>query len=384
MYMTSPRRDKHHSGGRWRDEPATHHQRGHEPELFVSLAGHKMTVVAADAVYTKPFETTVVLLGPGQTTDVLVTAHAAPGRYYLGARVYAFAQGVPFDNTTATAIFQYKDAAGCPPTGAVAVAGAGAKTGNPGRAGPAPMFPMLPANNDTNTATGFSNLIRSLRPVKVPGPVTQEVFTTIGFGLFNCRPGLFCQGPNNTRFGASMNNVSFQLPTPSPCCRRTTTASPASSLRTSCSPAGGLRLHLAERPPARSGSLSRGRGCTASSTAPWCRLCSRTRASSRRRSTPCTSTATTSTCSPQASATTTPGGRGRSTWSTRPAGTPSACLSAAGPSRFLADNPGVWLVHCHIDAHLTGGLAMALVVEDGKTELQTTMPPPVDLPICGL
>ncbi|KAG8073867.1 hypothetical protein GUJ93_ZPchr0006g42848 [Zizania palustris] len=45
-------------------------------ELFVSLAGHKMTVVAADAMYTKPFETTVVLVGPGQTTDVLVTANA--------------------------------------------------------------------------------------------------------------------------------------------------------------------------------------------------------------------------------------------------------------------------------------------------------------------
>ncbi|KAB8091399.1 hypothetical protein EE612_016864 [Oryza sativa] len=102
-------------------------------ELFVSLAGHKMTVVAADAMYTKPFETTVVLLGPGQTTDVLITAHAAPGRYYLAARAYASAQGVPFDNTTATAIFQYKGGAGCPTTaggagaaGAVAGAGVGA------------------------------------------------------------------------------------------------------------------------------------------------------------------------------------------------------------------------------------------------------------------
>ncbi|EMS63105.1 Laccase-3 [Triticum urartu] len=135
-------------------------------ELFVSLAGHKMTVVAADAMYTKPFETTVVLLGPGQTTDVLVTAHAAPGRYYLGARVYASARGVPVDNTTATAIFQYKKAA----------AGAGAG---------APMFPaMLPANNDTKTATAFSNSIRSPRPVKVPGPVTQEELEKI-LGLLN-------------------------------------------------------------------------------------------------------------------------------------------------------------------------------------------------------
>jgi laccase len=41
-------------------------------------------------------------------------------------------------------------------------------------------------------------------------------------------------------------------------------------------------------------------------------------------------------------------------------------------------------VHCHIDAHLTGGLAMALLVEDGKTELEVTIPPPYDLPVCAL
>ncbi|EEC75054.1 hypothetical protein OsI_11166 [Oryza sativa Indica Group] len=137
-------------------------------ELFVSLAGHKMTVVAADAMYTKPFETTVVLLGPGQTTDVLVTAHAAPGRYYLAARAYASAQGVPFDNTTATAIFQYKGGAGCPTTaggagaaGAVAGAGVGA-----GAAGGAGAVAGTGAGAGTfNGSLGRSNLIVQ---VKVP------------------------------------------------------------------------------------------------------------------------------------------------------------------------------------------------------------------------
>jgi laccase len=41
-------------------------------------------------------------------------------------------------------------------------------------------------------------------------------------------------------------------------------------------------------------------------------------------------------------------------------------------------------VHCHIDAHLTGGLAMALLVEDGESELEATVAPPLDLPICVL
>ncbi|PWA76950.1 laccase [Artemisia annua] len=34
----------------------------------------------------------------------------------------------------------------------------------------------------------------------------------MGFGFFNCTPGTKCQGPNNTWFGASMNNVSSVLP----------------------------------------------------------------------------------------------------------------------------------------------------------------------------
>ncbi|RLN15107.1 hypothetical protein BBJ28_00013063 [Nothophytophthora sp. Chile5] len=36
--------------------------------------------------------------------------------------------------------------------------------------------------------------------------------------------------------------------------------------------------------------------------------------------------------------------------------------------RFTADNPGVWIVHCHIDWHLDAGLAMILV--EGEDELQ--------------
>jgi hypothetical protein len=34
------------------------------------LAGHTMTVVAADASYTKPYSTSVLFIAPGQTTDV--------------------------------------------------------------------------------------------------------------------------------------------------------------------------------------------------------------------------------------------------------------------------------------------------------------------------
>ncbi|KAF0902254.1 hypothetical protein E2562_014488 [Oryza meyeriana var. granulata] len=371
-------------------------------ELFVSLAGHKMTVVAADAMYTKPFETTVLLLGPGQTTDVLVTAHAAPGRYYLAARAYASARGVPFDNTTATAIFQYKGGAGCPTTagtGAGAGAGAGANTfngqvgrsrsssgGHPGRAGPAPMLPFLPAFNDTNTATAFSNSIRSPAPVKVPGPVTQEVFTTVGFGLFNCMPGPFCQGPNNTRFGASMNNVSFQLPNTVSLLQAhyhhipgvfTDDFPPLPPVffdftsqnvpRALWQPVKGTKLYRVKY-GAVVQIVFQDTGIFAAEEHPmhihgyhFYVL-----ATGFGNYDPVRDAHKFNLVDPP---------------SRNTIGVPVGGWAVV---RFVADNPGVWLVHCHIDAHLTGGLAMALLVEDGEAELEATMAPPLDLPLCVL
>ena len=43
---------------------------------------------------------------------------------------------------------------------------------------------------------------------------------------------------------------------------------------------------------------------------------------------------------------------------------------------FKADNPGSWLVHCHIASHASGGLAMQ-VLEDRK-EAATKWPPSSD------
>ncbi|KAK3119557.1 hypothetical protein QOZ80_9AG0672170 [Eleusine coracana subsp. coracana] len=103
-------------------------------ELFVSLVGHTMTVVGADASYTKPYSTSVLMIAPGQTTDVLVTFDQPPGRYYLAARAYASAQGVPFDNTTTTAIFDY---------------GASSSSSSSNNS---PAMPTLPAYNDTAAA----------------------------------------------------------------------------------------------------------------------------------------------------------------------------------------------------------------------------------------
>lgn len=166
--------------------------------LFFTVANHQLTVVGADASYLKPFTTKVIMLGPGQTTDVLITGDQPPSRYYMAARAYQSAQNAGFDNTTTTAILQYKTAP-CPPKGSSIK----------------PIMPSLPAYNDTNTVTSFSTSLKSPRKVDVPTELDESLFFTLGLGLNNC-PNNFgpsqCQGPNGTRFTASMNNVSFVLP----------------------------------------------------------------------------------------------------------------------------------------------------------------------------
>ena len=42
--------------------------------------------------------------------------------------------------------------------------------------------------------------------------------------------------------------------------------------------------------------------------------------------------------------------------------------------RFVADNPGVWLFHCHIDWHLAQGLAMVLIEAPLVLQETTTIP----------
>jgi len=56
--------------------------------LFFKVANHRFTVVGADAAYTTPYETDVVVIAPGQTVDALMVASAAVGRYYMAASPY--------------------------------------------------------------------------------------------------------------------------------------------------------------------------------------------------------------------------------------------------------------------------------------------------------
>ncbi|KAH9311401.1 hypothetical protein KI387_026436, partial [Taxus chinensis] len=186
--------------------------------LFFSIASHDMTVVGVDASYTKPYETNVLMLGPGQTTDVIVTFNMSGAqRYYIAARAYASGQGAPFDNTTATAIVEY-ERVGSSSCSLYPYFPFFNDTHCATELETAPAMPNLPLYNDTQSATKFAEGIRSLassdHPVRVPQMVDENLFYTVGLGVINC-PGNSCGGPNGTRFTASVNNHSFVLPSSS-------------------------------------------------------------------------------------------------------------------------------------------------------------------------
>ncbi|GKU90748.1 hypothetical protein SLEP1_g4702 [Rubroshorea leprosula] len=57
-------------------------------EMFFAIAGHNLTIVSTDAAYLKPFVSSHVVIGPGQTMDVPFTANQSFGHYYMAARRY--------------------------------------------------------------------------------------------------------------------------------------------------------------------------------------------------------------------------------------------------------------------------------------------------------
>ncbi|CAO2143020.1 unnamed protein product [Urochloa humidicola] len=334
-------------------------------ELFVSLAGHTMTVVGADASYTKPYSTSVLMIAPGQTTDVLVTFDQSPGRYYLAARAYASAQGVPFDNTTTTAIFDYGDG------------GSGSNT--------SPAMPTLPAYNDTATVTTFTTSLRGLRKAELPSQVDESLFFTVGVGLFNCSAGQSCGGPNNTRFTASINNVSFVLPSTisilqahytnqqgsvftadfpaNPPVQFDYTAQNVS--RALWQPVPGTKVYKL-RYGASVQVVLQGTNIFAGENHPihihgydFYIL-----AEGFGNFDAAADTAKFNLDDPPMR------------------NTVAVPVNGWAVIRFVSDNPGVWLMHCHLDVHITWGLAMAFLVEDGVGELQSLQAPPPDLPLC--
>ncbi|KAL8051371.1 hypothetical protein ABFX02_06G143800 [Erythranthe guttata] len=340
-------------------------------ELFFKVANHKLTVVGAEASYVKPFTTSVLMLGPGQTTDVLITANQPPARYYIAARAYASAQGAPFDNTTTTAILEYKSTA-CSTSKCVSSK---------------PVIPKMPAFNDTATVTAFTTSFRSPRKAPVPTKIDHNLFFTVGLGLNKCPRGARsrnCQAPNGTRFAASMNNVSFVLPSNFSLLQAHQQGVP-----------GVFTTDFPANPPLRfdyTGNVSRSLWQPSRGTKVY-RL--------KYGETVQLVLQGTSIFTAENHPIHLHGydfyiiAEGFGNFNAKrdtskfnlvdPPLRNTASVPVGGWSviRFVADNPGVWLMHCHLDVHITWGLAMAFLVENGVGKLQTLEPPPADLPKCN-
>ncbi|KAK9914680.1 hypothetical protein M0R45_038442 [Rubus argutus] len=334
--------------------------------LFFSIANHKVTVVGSDASYTKPFTTDYVTIPPGQTLDLLLTANQSPSKYYyMAARAYLGGVGIAYDNTTTTAILQYK---------------------NHVPSSTPPLLPALPAYNDTNASVHFTGSLRSLadknHPVDVPLKITTHLFYTLSVNTFPC-PKNSCAGPNGSRLAASVNNISFMTPTIDILQAYYYHVNGVFGTRFPNFPpllfnftAQDLPLYL--QTPKRSTEVKvleynatvelvfQGTNVVSGDDHPmhlhgfsfyvvgW--------------------------------------GLGNFDKDKDPLtynlvdpplkNTITVPVNGWTAIRFKADNPGVWFMHCHLDRHMSWGMDVTFIVKNGKETQAQILPPPPDMPPC--
>ncbi|XP_023528615.1 laccase-17-like [Cucurbita pepo subsp. pepo] len=339
-------------------------------ELFFSIANHSLTVVDADASYVKPFQTDVVLLSPGQTSNVLLKTNPnfTNATFFMAARPYATGQGT-FDNSTTVGILHYGHSSiPIPATGI------------------ASLIPKLPAINDTNFVFNFSRKLRSLAnakfPAKVPQTVDRKFFLTVGLGTAPCPNNATCQGPNGTKFAASINNVSFALPS-------TALLQAYFSRRAN----GVYRTDLPARPifpfnytgtPPNNTFVSNSTSLVVLPFNASVEVVLQGTSILGAESHPLHLHGFNFYIVGEGFGNFDPNKDPANFNLVDPVERNTAGVPTGGwvAFRFFADNPGVWFMHCHLDVHTSWGLRMAWIVLDGPKPNQKLPPPPADLPKC--
>ncbi|XP_044510565.1 laccase-14-like [Mangifera indica] len=162
-------------------------------ETFFGIANHNLTVVAQDGAYIKPINTSYIMITPGQTMDVLFAANQTLSHYYMAASPYHDSV-VTFPNSTATAIVEYEGNYTAPSS---------------------PFFPTLPAYNDIEAAQKFTNSVKSLAneeyPINVPETIDTRIYIAVSINALTC-PNSSCDTATGDKTAASLNNVSFATP----------------------------------------------------------------------------------------------------------------------------------------------------------------------------
>ncbi|KAH0663389.1 hypothetical protein KY290_029313 [Solanum tuberosum] len=346
-------------------------------DLFFRIANHTMAVVEADALYVKPFETDIIVITPGQTTNVLLKTHHNPQQttFVMVARPYFTGQGT-FDNSTIAGILMYDDDHHNSPS----------SSSNNISIKNLPI-PTLPPINSTSFVSNFTNKFRALASVKFPANVPQNVdkhfFFTVGLGSNPCPKNQTCQGPNNSsKFAASVNNVSMILPNTA--LLQSYFFKKSNGVYTSDFPSVPLVSFNYTGTPPNNTNVSNGTKVVVLPFNTSVEVVMQDTSILGAESHPLHLHGYNFYVVGQ--------GFGNFDPKNDPAnynlvdpverntvGVPSSGWVAI---RFLADNPGVWLMHCHFDVHLSWGLRMAWIVLDGKLPNQKLLPPPADLPMC--
>ncbi|KAG8375247.1 hypothetical protein BUALT_Bualt10G0080400 [Buddleja alternifolia] len=341
-------------------------------ELFFSIANHTLTVVEADAVYVKPFKTDVVLITPGQTTNVLLKTknHHPNATYLMAARPYATGPA-SFDNSTTAGILEYHT-----PSNKIM------------KINKLPLLkPQLPVFNDTTFATRFSKKLRSLAnskfPAKVPQKVDRRFLFTVGLGLNPCsNPNKTCQGPNNTMLAATVNNVSFLMPNKA--MLQAHYFNQSRGVYTTDFPTNPpFKFNYTGNPPNNT-FITSGTKVVALPFNTSVELVMQDTSIIGAESHPLHLHGFNFFVLGQGFGNFNPNNDPVKFNLVDPAERNTVGVPSGGwvAIRFLADNPGVWFMHCHLEVHTSWGLRMAWIVMDGKHRNQKLPPPPSDLPKC--
>ncbi|KAH6796717.1 laccase 17 [Perilla frutescens var. hirtella] len=338
-------------------------------ELFFSIANHSLTVVDADAIYVKPFQTDTVLITPGQTTNLLLRTkpNSPAAAFLMTARPYVTGPGT-FDNSTVAGILEYESSAA-----------ASIKK--------LPLYkPVLPPLNDTAFATYFTNRLRSLAtpqfPANVPQKVDRRFFFTVGLGTTPCDRNATCQGPNGTKFAATVSNISFVQPTTA--LLQAHFSGQSSGVYTADFPFSPLRWFNYTGNPPNNTMVGNGTKLMVLPFNTSVEVVMQDTSILGAESHPLHLHGFNFFVVGKGFGNYDPINDPKSFNLIDPVERNTVGVPAGGwlAIRFLADNPGVWFMHCHLEVHTSWGLKMAWLVLDGKLPNQKLLPPPSDLPKC--
>ncbi|KAH7415691.1 hypothetical protein KP509_14G056900 [Ceratopteris richardii] len=338
-------------------------------QMYFAIANHTLTVVEADAEYTQELITDMILLAPGQTTNVLFTTDQSLGQYYIAASVYSppNISLVPFPQTPTTAILKYKRA----DTTTTQLT-----------------LPSFPLANDSSLLV---NLTKSLKGRSFsegfyyygcPENVDLNVLHTVGYALQPCPANQVCLGPNNTIFRSSINNITFVSP-PDFSILQAYYDLISANYTTNFPDVPLIQYNYTAVNPINKAALpgTRVRVIPFNTTVQVVYQDTATLffeshpihlhgqsfyivGAGNGTFNPDTDPQNFNLVNPPA----------RNTVSVYPGGWAAV--------RFRAINPGAWLVHCHFDIHQSWGMDMVFITLNGEGSSQTLPPPPSDLPRC--